>query len=75
MYVESIRFKRTEFSNWERGYYVGDTDNSNKSVILDKEYKPLPYDKEGFRVWDYHTDTENWIQLRCNERDESYYNN
>ena len=36
MFVESIEFKRTG-----KGYYVGDTDNSLKSIILDKNYNPI----------------------------------
>jgi hypothetical protein len=68
MFVESIVFKRKKDSDWERGYYVGDTDNSEKSVILDMNYNPLEKDEENCSVWDYHTDTTNWIQLRCNER-------
>jgi hypothetical protein len=67
MFVESIQFKRTKESEWERGYYVGDTDNSNKSVVLDINYIPLHKDEEGCNCWDYHTDTENWIQFRCND--------
>lgn len=67
MFVESIRFKKTEESEWERGYYVGKTDNCEKSVILDLNYKPLEKGRDGCDVWDYHTDTENWIQLRCND--------
>lgn len=41
MFVESIEFKRTEESEQEKGYYVGDTDNSLKSIILDKNYNPI----------------------------------
>ncbi len=67
MFIESIRFKRNEKSEWERGYYVGETDNCENSVILDSKYQPLEKDEEGYRVWDYHTDTINRIQLRCNE--------
>ena len=68
MFVESIKFKRESNSSWERGYYVGDTDNSSKSVILDKDYKPIERDELGcLKVWDYHTNTENWIQFRAND--------
>lgn len=67
MYIESIKFKREDKSEWERGYYVGETDNCKNSVILDANYQPIERDNEGCGVWDYHTDTENWIQLRCNE--------
>jgi hypothetical protein len=44
MFVESIKFKREENSEWERGYYIGQTDNCDKSVILDSNYKPLDKD-------------------------------
>lgn len=66
MFVESIEFKRTKDSEWERGYYVGKTDNSDKSVILDENYQPLEK-IDGCSVWDYHTDTTNWVQFRCND--------
>lgn len=72
MFVESIKFKRTEKSEWEKGYYVGETDNAKKSIILDKNYIPVTdysheeKDKNTY-VWDYYTDTVNWIQFRCNE--------
>lgn len=67
MYFESIQLKREKNSEWERGYYVGDTDNSKNSVILDVKYQPLPRDEKGFQVYDYRIDTESWIQVRCNE--------
>lgn len=47
MYVESIKFQRTKISEWERGYYIGDTDNSKKSVFLDSNYNVIPRDKLG----------------------------
>ncbi|HHT98183.1 MAG TPA: hypothetical protein GXZ90_09865 [Clostridiales bacterium] len=64
MYIESIEFKRYKTSEWERGYYVGETDNCKNSVKLDAKYQPI-LDK----LWDYRTDTDNWIQIRCNEND------
>ena len=67
MYVESIEFRRTKDSDWEKGYYVGSTDNSEHSIILDKYYKPIEEDENGNYCWDYRTDIENWIQLRCND--------
>lgn len=67
MFVESIKFKREENSEWERGYYIGQTENCDKSVILDANYKPLDKDQDGCSVWDYRTDTNNWIHLRCND--------
>lgn len=68
MFVESIRFKRTVKSEWERGYYIGETDNSDKSCFLDSNYKPINRDKSGsLDLWDYETDTEKWIQFRCAE--------
>nr|WP_308545680.1 hypothetical protein [uncultured Lachnoclostridium sp.] len=68
MYVESVGFKRTKESEWERGYYVGDTDNSEKSVFLDSNYNVIPRDKLGvLQIWDYKVDTENWIQFRAND--------
>lgn len=72
MFVESIRFKRTERSEWEKGYYIGETDNSRKSVILDKNYVPITdysheNEEDNKYVWDYHTDTDKWIQFRCEE--------
>ena len=67
MYIESIEFKREKDSQWERGYYVGETDNCKNSVLLDSKYQPIKNSEESCGVWDYRTDTENWIQLRCNE--------
>lgn len=68
MYVESIKIKKTSESEWERGYYIGDTDNSKKSVFLDKDYKPIERDSCGIlQLWDYHTDTDRWIQFRCDD--------
>lgn len=65
MYLESIKFKRTKVSEWERGYYLGDTDNSDKSIIVDSNFKEVPKDETGCRTWNYCTDTANWIQYRC----------
>lgn len=67
MFVESIKYKKEENSEWERGYYVGQTDNCDKSVILDSNYRPLEKDDDGCSVWDYRADTNNWIHIRCND--------
>lgn len=64
MFVQSIIFKRMEYSNWEKGYYIGETDNCDKSVILDSNYKPLEKDENGCDVWDYKPDIENPINIR-----------
>lgn len=67
MFVESIEFKREFGSDWEEGYYIGDTDNSKKSTVLDKNYTPLERDSFGcLRVWDYRTNTQSRVQLRVN---------
>lgn len=63
MYIESIKFKREKDSEWEIGYYIGDTDNSDNSTILDSKYKPVLN-----QLWDYKTDLNNWFQLRCNDK-------
>ncbi len=65
MFVESIRFKREKDSEWERGYYVGETENCENSTILDERYQPLQKDENGCSVWDYKTDITNWIHIRC----------
>lgn len=42
MFIESIRFKRTENSNWENGLYVGEyAYGSGEYIILENGYKPL----------------------------------
>lgn len=65
MYIESIKFKREKNSEWEKGYYVGETDNCENSVILDKNFRPLQRDENGCDVWDYGIDVENRILIRC----------
>lgn len=65
MFVESIKFKREYGSEWEDGYYVGETDNCKNSVILDAKYQPLPKDENGCSVWDYKSNIDHWIQFRC----------
>lgn len=68
MYVQSIKYQLEERGEWERGYYIGDTDNSENSTFLDKNYQPLKRDESGCAVWNYRTDTDNWIQFRCNDK-------
>ena len=63
MYIESIKFKREENSDWERGYYIGETDNCENSVILDDKYQPLS--KNDCKGWEYITDIENGICIKC----------
>jgi hypothetical protein len=41
MYVESVKIKRTQNSEWEEGYYIGDCENSDNSTILDNLYHPI----------------------------------
>lgn len=68
MFVESIKIKRTKDSKWERGYYIGDTDNSKNSTFLDSNYQPILRDENGaLQIWDYKIDMENWIKFRCND--------
>ena len=59
MFIESIKFKREQNSEWEKGFYVGETDNCENSVILDAKYQPLEM------AWNYETDMTNWIHIRC----------
>ena len=65
MYVESVKFTRTEDSEVEEGFYIGETDNSEKGVFLDKDYNPLPKDEDGCSVYRYWANLENHIQIRC----------
>lgn len=65
MFVESIVFKRKEDSKWEKGFYVGETENSENCVILDAKYQPVEKLEDGSWIWDYKTDVTNWIQIRC----------
>lgn len=67
MYVESIIFKRTKESDWEKGYYIGSTENSEHSIILDKNYVPLKKNEKGFSCWDCKTNIHDWIQFRCKD--------
>ena len=67
MYVTSILFKREKESKWEQGYYIGDTDNSVNSTILDKNYQPLQKDENGCSIWEYTINIKNRIQFRCEE--------
>lgn len=66
MYLSSIQFKRTENSEWEKGFYVGAYENSEKSVILDSNFKPVTPDKDGCSVWDYTKDVSTGIVFQCN---------
>lgn len=59
MFIESIKFKREQNSEWEKGFYVGETDSCENSVILDEKYQPLE------TAWNYETDITNWIHIRC----------
>lgn len=64
MYIQNVIFKRTKDSGWEKGVYVGETDNSKKSIFLDVNYNPLPKDAKGYSVWDYQADLEQCFELR-----------
>lgn len=57
MHIESCQFKRINGSSWESGLYIGETDNNTKSVILDKNFKPVA------GVFDYRCDTVNGISM------------
>lgn len=52
MFIESIRFKRDKDSDWEKGLYIGETDNCENSVILDAKFQPLE------TAWNYETDVK-----------------
>ncbi|EQB4341597.1 TPA: hypothetical protein ACXDAZ_002672 [Clostridium botulinum] len=70
MYIEAIKFKREEKSEWEEGYYIGKYENCKDSVILDKNYQAIEKDKNGLSsVWDYQSNLDNWIKLRIPEND------
>lgn len=57
MHIESCQFKRTKDSSWEGGLYIGETDNNMKSVILDKNFKPVT------GVFDYRSVFVNGISM------------
>jgi hypothetical protein len=59
MYIESIKFKRYQNSEYEEGYYIGDHENSDNSTILDKNYQPI----ENQNVWHYCPNAEKRIKL------------
>ena len=40
MYIKGIVFKREEDSEWEEGYYVGEYENCENSIILDERFQP-----------------------------------
>jgi hypothetical protein len=64
MYLETIKFKRTKDSDWEQGFYIGRSDNDDKSTILDKNYKPLSTDESSYQIWDSHFDLDRNIEVR-----------
>lgn len=57
MHIESCQFKRTKESSWENGLYVGETDNNMKSVILDKNFRPV------VGMFDYRTGIVNGVDM------------
>lgn len=64
MYIQKVIFKRNRDSKWEKGLYVGETDNSIKGVFLDTEFNPIPKDENGCSVWDYKADLEQCFELK-----------
>lgn len=65
MYIEKIKYQINEHDEWLTGYYVGKAYNSDKSILLDKDYKPI-----GVDLWDYKGDYENRICLSLEERED-----
>jgi len=55
MYVTSIIFKRAKDSKWEYGYYIGETDNSENSTLLDCNFKPIVTNYENNAPWDWNS--------------------
>lgn len=39
MFIEHVRLKRSKTLEWETALYVGKYENSEESVLLDKDYK------------------------------------
>ncbi|GAA0083337.1 hypothetical protein [Clostridium sp. CTA-6] len=70
MYIETIKFKREEKSEWEEGYYIDKYENCNDSIILDKNYQPIGKDEKGCSVWNYQSNLDNRIQFNIPEKDE-----
>jgi hypothetical protein len=70
MYIEAIKFKRQKDSEWESGYYIGKYENCEDSVILDAHYQPINKDEKGYRVWNYHSNSDNRIHLDIHEQDD-----
>lgn len=66
MYIQSVKFKRKQDSNWEKGFYIGRCENDvlNKSTFLDSSYQALERDEKGFQVWDSNYDLDTDVQLR-----------
>lgn len=60
MYLESVYVKIKGEKEFRKGYYVGLTDNSELSTILDTSYKPIP----ASYIEDYRTRCSD-VQFRC----------
>ena len=59
MFIEGIKFKRNKDSEWENGYYIGENEDSDKSVIIDCNY--VPVNKScGFK-------SSGGIYIKCND--------
>lgn len=50
MYIASIKFKRDGLSYWEEGLYIAEEENSDKSVILDSNYRVVDDVLENYTV-------------------------
>lgn len=72
MFVQTVEFKREQSSEWERGFYIGrsDNDGKDKSIYLDNNYQPLPRDEKGCQIWNFRHDFNRDIILDIKIQDE-----
>lgn len=68
MYVESVYVKIKGEEKTRDGYYIGITDNSEVSTILDISYKPIPAE-DIEEVFSNSGD----VQFRCTSAEDSKY--
>lgn len=59
MFIQAIKYRIVEKGRWLNGWYIGESENSNKSLLLDENFQSL----DCSLIWDWQEDPRNYFKI------------
>lgn len=59
MFIQTIKYRIVEKGEWFNGWYVGESENSDNSLLLDERFNQL----DNCLIWDWQEDYRNYFKI------------